>query len=131
MINNFSSTATNTVVDTISSAVERFTPSLIRSGTRLSSVAGVGLLGMFTSSQMQPISIMGRSVGGGGRRLGENRTERNIVTGLLSTLVMGGLSIGSAYATRFFTRRYLVAKRSLTRDSTDEDRGKKGSKKAN
>ena len=128
MVDNFTTSASvavsDTVINTAVSVVESVTPTLIRTGSRLSSFASVGLLGMFTSSRMQPVNIMGRTVGGGSRRLVENRTESFIFTGLVSTLVMGGISVGSAYATRFFTRRYLAAKRERSLENgTDDNRG--------
>lgn len=125
MFNNLTTNASDTIINTTVSVVESVTPTMIRTGTRLSSIASVGLLGMFASSNMQPISVMGRTVGGSSsRRLGEGRGEGLVMRGLLSTLVMGGISVGSAYATRFFTRRYLKAKRALG-NGTDDNRGEK------
>ena len=122
-VDNITTSSTTAISDTIASAVvsvvESVTPSLIRTGTRLSSIASVGLLGMFTSARMQPVNVLGRSVGGGGRRLGQDRTERFIMTGLASTLVMGGMSIGGAYASRYLTRRYFASKRQLGNGDTD------------
>ena len=124
MVDNFSTSANNAVSSTITNAaasvIESVTPSIISVGTRLSSIAGVGLIGLFTSSHMQPINVLGRSVGGGGRRLGQERSERYLITGLVSTLAMGAFSVGGAYVSRFLMRRHIAANRALTEGSLDD-----------
>ena len=123
MVDNLTTSANNAVSSTITNAavsvVERVTPSMITFGTRLSSFASVGLIGLFTSSHMQPINVLGRSVGGGGRRLGQERSERYLITGLVSTLAMGAVSFGGAYMSRFLMRRHIAANRALTDGSLD------------
>ena len=124
MVDNFTTSANNAVSSTITNAaasvVESVTPSIISVGTRLSTFAGVGLIGLFTSSHMQPINVLGRSVGGGGRRLGQERSERYLITGLVSTLAMGAVSVGGAYVSRFLMRRHIAANRALTEGNHDD-----------
>jgi len=129
MVNNLTTSANNAVSSTITNAaeslVERVTPPMISFGTRVSSMASVGLLGLFASSQMQPSNVFGRSIGGGGRRLGQERAERYLITGLVSTLAMGTLSVGGAYVTRNLMRRHVAANRAqVDRDvNTVKDNG--------
>lgn len=96
------SSMTNMVVD----LVESVAPSVIRAGVRLSSISGLGLLGMLSSQALhyQPLNIMGRSITS--RNLSDNRTGRFVVRSLVSTLGFGMVTIGSAYLTRTAARRY-------------------------
>jgi len=130
MVGNLTASANNAVSSTITnvaeSLVESVTPSMITVGTRLSSVASVGLLGLFASSQMQPINVLGRSVGG--RRLGQERSERYLITGLVSTLAMGTLSVGGAYVTRILMRRHIAANRAQLDGELGDNNSMKESK---
>lgn len=125
MVDNYTTSARNAVTDAITNAgvslVENVTPPLIRAGTWLSSFSSVGLLGLFTASPHPPLQILGgRAMGGGGRRLEQGRTERYLLTGLMSTLAMGALTVGGSYVTRFLTRRYVANQRKLL---DNNDRG--------
>jgi hypothetical protein len=124
MVDNYASSARDAIGDAMSNAtlsfVESTSRSLIRAGTWLSSLSGVGLLGLYTASlQVSPSSSSSRILEMGGtrttttitsganRRLGQGRTERYWMTGLLSTMAVGMVTVGGAYVARFLTRRYL------------------------
>eukprot|EP00554_Chaetoceros_debilis_P002675 CAMPEP_0194081906 /NCGR_PEP_ID=MMETSP0149-20130528/7560_1 /TAXON_ID=122233 /ORGANISM="Chaetoceros debilis, Strain MM31A-1" /LENGTH=784 /DNA_ID=CAMNT_0038763925 /DNA_START=58 /DNA_END=2409 /DNA_ORIENTATION=+ len=99
MINNYANTATTSAMSVASSIIETVAPTVIRLGASLSSISSIGLLGFYSSTRMNPINI-------GGRRLSTNaRTERNIISGLASTIVFGAFSVGTAYAARSYMRR--------------------------
>ena len=127
-VNNISTNANNAISDAVANAavsvVESVTPTLIRTGTRLTSFASVGLVGLFATSQMQPTTVLGRSIGGGGRRLGEQRSERYLITGLLSSMAVGAFSVGGSYLTRYLVRRQFASKRETLKNSTDRIDGR-------
>lgn len=127
-VNNISTNANNAISDAVANAavsvVESVTPTLIRTGTRLTSFASVGLVGLFATSQMQPTTVFGRSIGGGGRRLGEQRSERYLITGLLSSMAVGAFSVGGSYLTRYLVRRQFASKRETLKNNTDRVDGR-------
>jgi hypothetical protein len=131
MVDNYATSARDAVTNAITNAtvsfVESTSHSLIRAGTWLSSLSGVGLLGLYTAShvvQRQPYRhglglatrMMTTNNGeSSSRRFGQGRTERNYwMTGLLSTMTMGMVTAGGAYVVRFLTRRYMTNHRALT-----------------
>ena len=110
------------VVQVASNVIETVTPSLIRTGVRLSSISSVGWLGLFWSSLLSSagtttttttttttaagtttmLSIMGQLIQG--RNITQGRCGRLAICGLVSALVFGMLSVGSAYFMRAFIK---------------------------
>lgn len=109
--NSASSAFSSTITSAVVSAVEIVTPSMIRIGSRLASLASVGLLGLFTLSHIKPVQIIERNVDGGGRRPSQDRSERYLITGLVSTLSIGVASVGGAHISRYLVRHHLVENR--------------------
>eukprot|EP01083_Nonionella_stella_P026908 74063_1 len=119
MINNYTNTATASAMSVASSIIESVTPTVIRLGASLSSISSIGLLGFYSSTRMNPTNIMGRTIGG--RRLSTNaRTERNIISGLASTIVFGAFSVGTAYAARSYMRRTYSSTTATSRSIDDK-----------
>ena len=121
-MNNYYEMGVQNVIQVASNVIETVTPSLIRTGVRLSSISSVGLLGLFSSSLLSSaagtttaaaaagtaattttLSIMGRSIQG--RNLTQGRGGRLAIRGLVSTFVFGMFTVGSAYFMRAFIRR--------------------------
>jgi hypothetical protein len=128
VMNNYYEIGLQGALQTASNVVEATAPVMIRAGTRLSSVSGLGLLGMLSSSMLsaQPVSVMGRSISS--RNLTEGRSGRYAVRGLLSTFIFGVMTVGSAYLTRAFIRRQrdVLLKE---KEDDDDDNAKKGGAK--
>ncbi len=105
VVNSYYNMAVQSVTEVASNIVDSVAPSIIRAGTRLSSLSGVGLMGIFSSRLLSeyPVSVMGRAITT--RNLSEGRAGRYAVRGLLTTLTLGVVTVGTAYLTRSAIRR--------------------------
>jgi len=136
--NNYYDVAAQGLASVAQNVVDNVAPTVIRAGIRLSSVSSLGLLGMYSSrllggtsgsrSSLQQVHMMGsssaRSSSGSSGSITETRTGRYAVRGLISTLILGLTTVGSAYLTRRLVHRYresLQKESDLDEEETDKD----------
>ncbi len=120
MMDNYTNSARNAVMDVTQNVIERIAPVIIRLGARLSSISAVGLLGIYSSSRIaSPNHLMGINVSGRSLTNVNPRTERYIITGFASSLVLGAFSVGSAYIARSFVRRATAISREFSTELQD------------
>ena len=124
VIQNYYNDAIRTITITAANAIDNITPSIIRAGVRLSSMSGLGLLSIFSSTllsrQSFTINVMGRSITS--RNLADGRNGRNAIRGLSSTFFFGMVTVASAYLTRGIARR----RRDLLNNENGKDKEGKG-----
>jgi len=124
IIQTYSVTASNVIVDQAQIVIEANAPTVIRAGMALSSISGMGLFGYFNriasgggggmlggaSQRRQALQVSSSSSGGRGGQ-STSTSGRLVVTSLATTLFAGIFSMGGTFLLRAYVRRMVAARR--------------------